>query len=191
MRTCPIHLRGRRGFSLLEVVVVLVLFGAVLSITLGRLRISEEREVEMASSEVVRLLDMARAKAIATRRGVRVRFDGVNARVTAYLDHDRDGTITESQTEQDAFQGFGTQKLRRGVRFGRGSASAFPGDSLSGAITLPGEALEFDSRGIPTPLGTSGVLYIRHNAEESVVAAISVTGSASFRLWRWLDGAWR
>lgn len=175
----------------MEAIVVMVLFGAVLSISLSRLRISEEREVEMAAAELVRLLDMARAKSIASRSSVAIVFDEVNAGYVAYLDHDRNGTLAKSSTEVDAFQAFGSRKLRSGTRFGRGSADPFPTDSLSGAITLASDQVQFDSRGVPTPLGSSGVLYLRHTRDADVVAAVTVTGSASFRLWRFVDGAWQ
>lgn len=175
----------------MEAVVVMVLFGAVLSISLSRLRISEEREIEMAAAELVRLLDMSRAKSIASRSSIAITFDEINASFTAYLDHDRDGTIAKSNTEVDAFGAFGKRKLRSGTRFGRGAADPFPSDTLSGAVTLPSDELRLDSRGVPTPLGTSGVIYVRHNRDENVVAAVTVTGSASFRLWRFIDGAWQ
>ncbi len=69
-------------------------------------------------------------------------------------------------------------------------STAIPDDGGSGAITLPGSRVEFDSRGLTTPMGTGGVIYLRHEVKATAVTAIAVSPAGSIRLWTWRNGAW-
>lgn len=181
----------RGGFTLIEVVVTLMVLGVVVSVAVGRFGLSEERQVEIAGSDLVRKLDMARTKAIAARTSTLVAFDEMNREFTGYLDDDRDGSFDKDAAEVQAFHEFGEVDLPRGVIYGRGAADPFPGDSLTGAVTLPDAEVVFDTRGVPTPLGTRGVIYLRHSSSDEIVAAVTVMPSGSFRVWRFHDGAWQ
>ena len=79
----------------------------------------------------------------------------------------------------------------RNVGFGRGDAGPLPGDVGSGAVTVPGGVVEFDSRGLTFPFGAKGGIYLVHERDPQAVAAVSVSGAASFRVWSQRDGVWR
>ena len=167
--------RCERGVTLAELVVAMALLGLVMTVAIPRLYVSAERRVEIAASQLVRDLDLARTKAIASRKAVRLVFDGSAGSYKAFADHDRDGTISEIQLEADEVQGLGRTAIEKFTKFGRGSSIPFPGDAGSGGITLPSEKLEFDSRGMTVPFGTGGLLYLQHESHPEIVAL--VTGS--------------
>lgn len=118
-------------------------------------------------------------------------FDVTNNRYVSYLDHDRNAAFGESAAEMAAFLGSRWTRLNGEVRFGRGSTSAAPGDDGSGAVTFAGSRLNFDSRGIPLPLGSTGYIYIHHINAPDAVAAIRVrpSGAADYALFR--GGVWQ
>ena len=183
--------KDERGLSLAELVVAMALLGLVMTVAIPRLYVSAERRVEIAASQLVRDLDLARTKAIASRKAVRLVFDSSLGAYKAYGDHDRDRTIMETTQEADEVQGLGRSKLEAHVKFGRGSSTPFPGDLGSGPITLASEKLQFDSRGMTVPFGASGLLYLQHAEHPEIVAVVTVSGSASFRMWKFKDGEWK
>ena len=65
------------------------------------------------------------------------------------------------------------------------------GETGSGSITWASSRADFDSRGIVTPSGTSGTVYMQHANKPEEVVAIAVAPSGSVRLWTYHDGAWR
>ena len=133
--------------------------------------ISPTRRVENMAYLIGAQLEMARTHSLGNRQLVRVDFDVVNASYTAYADHDDDDAITGVAAEIDAFPEFGARSLDDLVVFGRGSASAAPGDSGSGAVTMASERFSLDRQGVPTPWGTMGTIYLTHSRDDSAVAA--------------------
>lgn len=184
----------RSGFTLIELLMVVTLILVLTSIVAPSFRMSPERRVQNQAFEIVAELELARTQALGTRRLVRVQFDVGGAGYTAFVDHDEDDAIGAVAAEVAAFPEFGVQSLEDLVVFGRGSADAFPGDPLAGAVTLPGNFLELDDQGIPTPWGTRGTIYLTHARDNDAVSAISVSSSGAFRAWRWWPGSpgtWR
>ena len=41
------------------------------------------------------------------------------------------------------------------------------------------------------PFGTQGVIYLRHRDDPTVVAAVTVTGAGSVRVWNYRGGTWQ
>jgi hypothetical protein len=165
----------------------------ITSIVSPTFRMTPTREVENMAHLLVAHLEMARSESLGERRVVRVDFDIPGDTYVAYADHDANDSISAVAAEVEAFPAFGTRELADRVVFGRGSASAIPGDATSGAVTLPGNVLLLDRTGLPDPWGTMGTIYLTHERDNSAVAAISVTSSGSFKAWRWWPspGEWR
>jgi hypothetical protein len=153
-------------------------------------------------------LEASRAMAMATQKKVRLTFDEVETSTQGYLDVDADGVITGSAVEQVAFNKHGRGKWqsnkgkRRGkgkkgdggpeVAFGRGAAPPLPIDSVrAGSVTLPDGHLELSKRGVTDPFGASGAIYLYHTGHPEAVAAISISGAASLRVWTYRSGAWQ
>lgn len=185
--------RRHMGFSLIELLVVVTVLLTLTSIVAATFRMSPSRRVENTAYVIVAHLELARSHALGNRRLVRVNFDIPSETYTAYADHDDNGTLTGIAAEIEAFSAFGVRELDDQVVFGRGVATALPGDTAVGPITLAGGHLTFDKQGIPTPMGSMGTIYLTHARDPSAVAAISVASSGSFKAWRWAAdlGAWR
>lgn len=186
---------GRRdaGFSLIELVVVVSIILVLTSIIGPTFRVSPTRRVENMAHLIVAHLELARTRSLGNRQFVRVDFDVSGGSYVAYADHDDDDAITAIAAEIQAFPEFGRRTLDDLVIFGRGSASALPGDSGSGEVTFANDRFLLDNQGIPTPWGTMGTIYLTHSRDNSAVAAIAVASSGSFKAWRWWPGPgeWR
>jgi len=183
---------SRTGFTMIELLTVIAVVGIMMSIVVPRMRITATTEAQLAGMQLAQDIDLTRTRALSTRSRARVSFTtGTSASYTGYLDTDGDSTITESNEERLALQAFGTQPLPPRMTIGRGSASSIPGDVGSGSITLANSRVEFDSRGLPTPMGTSGTVYLRQTEDPSAVVAVAVSPSGGVRLWTWRGGSWQ
>ena len=170
MRTtmrCP-----RCGFSLIEVLIVVVLIGLMMAIVVPRFRVSQFAKTREAAEQLARDLEAARSRALATRSLARIAVNQGAGTYTGYLDTDRDGALAQSAAETAALTIFGSRALDPDVRFGRGTAADVPGFAGAGSITLPNSRVDFDARGLTTPLGTRGVIYLRSATDTTAVTAV-------------------
>ncbi len=190
--------RGARGFTIVELVIVMAMSAILVSIVAPRLQVSPTRRVQGTAHQIAGHLELARSRALGQRQLTRVVFDSTAQpqTYTAYVDHDRDGNIGEDDVEVSAFGEFGARELEMFVEFGRGGASTFPGDPSLNAVTLASTStglhtLNLSVQGVPEPWGTTGTIYLVHQDDPDVVAAISIASSGSFRAWRWFQGEWQ
>lgn len=195
-------LRSRLGFSLIELVVVMLMIAVVVTISLpSALRPSPANQVDSAARALTRDLEQLRMRAIAAKRHVRVSFDRSGNFYTAFMDITPARLVSFSgSSEEVRASGLLTRgsnggvpgvPLARGVVFGVGDASSGPrGASASDAITLEGGQVEFDSRGLVTPPGSGGVVYLTHEDDPGTVAAVTISGASAFRTWRYRAGRW-
>lgn len=183
--------RGRAGFTLIEMMIVVVVMGLAMMIAIPRFRASDKTKARQAATQLTADLELARAKAMARRATVRVVFNTATNSYTGYLDFDRDGVINESTAERDSLHAFGTRTLPNSATFGRAGQvdiTNFPG---AGAITFGTPQINFDGRGLTTPFGTRGVLYVQLASDTGAVAAVTVSGAGGIRLWTSEGGYWR
>lgn len=183
----------RDGFTLIELILVVVLISIMTSIVAPMWRVSPARRVENMAHLLATEMELARNQALSERRIVRIDFDVAGGSYVAYADHDGDDSIGAVAAEIAAFPAFGSKTLDQFVIFGRGGASAVPGDAGLGAVTLASNQLLLSDQGVPDPWGTMGTIYLTHSDDNSAVAAISVASSGSFKAWKWDAGAstWR
>lgn len=185
--------RSTRGFTLIELVVVVAMLIILTGIVAPRLPVSPTRRVEGRAHQMVAHLELARSHALGRRQMTRVIFDEMASTYTAYVDDDRNDAITEIAAEVSAFPAFGVRELGNFVQYGRGNALAVPGDSLGIAVSLTNNKLNLSVQGVPEPWGTMGTVYLVHRDDKDAVAAISIASSGSFKAWRWWPdpGEWR
>jgi prepilin-type N-terminal cleavage/methylation domain-containing protein len=181
----------RRGFTLIEVLIVVVLIGMMLGIVVPRFRVSEATRARQAADQLVRDLEAVRSRALASRSLARVTFDAVAGTYTGYLDTDRDGALAQSALESTALAVFRTRLLEADVQIGRGAEPDLPGYAGAGAVTLTNGRVDFDSRGLTTPLGTSGVVYLRSTTDTSAISAVSISAAGAMRTWAYRGGNWQ
>ena len=163
----------------------------LVGIVAPRLQVSPTRRVEGMARQIASHLELARSNALGKRFMTQVVFDESARTYTAYVDHDRDGNITQhpSNVEVIAFPEFGERELEMFVDFGRGNASTIPGDPSLDAVTLASNRLDLSVQGVPEPWGTTGTVYLVHRDDLNAVVAISIASSGSFKTWRWSPGA--
>lgn len=186
------HLRGRvKGITLIEILVVIVMMGVLLAILIPRFRISPHTRVRQVADQMVRDLELARGRALSTRSWARVVFDPATQTYTGYLDFDRDSVFALSADEIDSLHGFRQRPLNDDVVYGRGAAPDVPGAPGAAVINFPGNAVDFDARGLTNPFGTRGVIYLSHPGDPNAIAAVTVTGGAGIRTWLYNGTTWR
>ncbi len=184
--------RERRGFTIIELLAVVMIVGIMMAVMLPKFRISEKTEVQLAGIQLAQDIDIARTRALSTREQVRVAFNGTTRKYGGYLDDNGDGTIAETAAEWQALRGFGIRELPIRVSFSRGSAGPIPDDATSGGIGLPNERIEFDSRGLTMPMGARGVVYLANDNDPYAVVAVQITPSGNVRFWTYhQDGGWQ
>lgn len=181
----------RLGYTLVEMLVVVTMVATMMAIALPQLRISGSTRVQLAGMQLAQDLDLARTRALSTRSSSRVAFASGSRNYTGYLDDNADGTIGETIAERDALRGFATRELPANVNFGRGSATAVPGDGTSTAITFASAKVNFDSRGLVTPIAAGGVVYLQDMTDPTAVTAVAVSPAGNMRLWTWRNGGWK
>lgn len=195
-------LRSRAAFTLIELIVVMLLIAVVVTVSLPRaLKPSPANQVDTSARALTRDLEQLRMRAIAAKRHVRVSFDRSGNFYTAFMDMTPARLATFSGTSEEvrasgllargSRAGLPGVQLARGVVFGLGDASSGPrGASASDAISLEGDQVEFDSRGLVTPPGSGGAIYLTHEDDPSAVAAVTISGASAFRTWRYRGGEW-
>jgi prepilin-type N-terminal cleavage/methylation domain-containing protein len=195
-------LRDRRGFTLIELVVVMLMLAVVATIALPRaVKSSPELQVDIAARALTRDLEQLRMRAIAAKRAVRVSFDASEDFYTAYMDITpmRLGAFSQTSDEVHA-SGLLTRgssggvpgvPLPRNVEYGRGSAASGPqGYPATDPVGLGNDWVEFDARGMVIPAGSGGVIYLVHADHPSAVAAVTISGASAFHAWRYRGGRW-
>jgi type II secretion system protein H len=198
--------QNSKGFTLIEMVIVVMIFGLMAAITIPRaMRVSPRQQVHAAARQVMRDLEAARMRAISAKRVVRMSFYQTKDFYAAYMDVSkaRKGNIEETEEEARASRflvrasesGIPGADLPNGVVFGGGNATAGPlGEVVSDPILFDSDLVEFDARGMVRPINgvrSGGVIVLVHKDDPEIVAAVTVTGSGAFRSWNWQDGKWR
>lgn len=182
----------RRGLTLIEILIVVTMIGIMIAIVAPHFRVTETSEAQMAGMQLVQDVDYARTRALSARALSRIRFDNNSSpSYSGYLDVDGDSTIAETADEMTYLHGSGRVPLPARIQFGRGSIPAIPGDADGSAITFANNRLDFNSRGIVQPIGTSGVIYLRNTNKAQAVVAVQITAAGNVRLWTYRDGTWQ
>ncbi len=182
--------RGRRGFTLIELLTVITMVGIMATIALPYFRVSPARRVRADARDIIRNLEVARTRALASKKNIRISFDVGEGDYTAYLDYDGDGSYNEDARESQE-SGVTPRTLGPSVQFGRGSAPALPQYPGTGAVTFTDDRVEFNNRGMTLPFGIRGAIYLTYVSDPTAVAAISISGSASLKIWEYRGGAWQ
>ena len=175
---------ARSAVTLIELVVVMVIIGIMVSMVAPKLRVTPMTWVRTEARLMMKDAETARNKALSEKKITRFKMVAGTNQYMSYIDDDADGVINESAAEMLAINAFGTRALDNSVVFGRGNAAAgIPGEAGVGAVTFAGSVINFDTRALPSPFGTSGTIYLTSTKDANAVYAIQMSGAGSFRFW--------
>jgi prepilin-type N-terminal cleavage/methylation domain-containing protein len=122
------HIHLPKGFSLAEVLVVMVIFGILAAMAVPRINLAPAATRSAATLTGSALL-VAQRGAIARQHNVVVAFDAAGRRIRVHYDTNNDGQVQGTEMAN-------WQPLPEGVVFGRAAAPA--GRAGSGAISFRG-----------------------------------------------------
>ena len=181
-----------RGFTLIEMVVVLAILGLFLTIAIPRMTTSAKTRVRQSAQQLAQDLELTRTRALTSRSAVRVTFDPASRSYRPYLDFNRDSVFAQSQAENDSLRAFARHTLAAGVQFSRpGGVPDLPMLPGAGSITLVSNRIDFDARGLTTPFGSKGVLYLSDPSDATAIGAVSITAASGIRAWIYQGGVWQ
>ncbi len=196
----------RTGFTIIEVVIVMLLAGVMAAIVLPRtMRRTPEQAVYQTARQLMRDLESARMRAIAAKRVVRVSFYVSKDFYAAFQDttEELSGIIAETESESRAARllsrgssaGIPGVELPANISFGAGAATVGPlSSATSDPIDFQNDRIEFDARGMVRPVSgvrKGGAIFLYHADHPSAVSAVTVSGSGAVRTWRYHSGKWR
>jgi prepilin-type N-terminal cleavage/methylation domain-containing protein len=198
--------RNRTGFTIIEMVIVMLLAGVMAAVVLPRaMRTTPQQEVQRTARQLMRDLESARMRAIAAKRVVRMSFYNSEDFYAAFQDTtpELSGIIAETESASRAARflsrasnaGIPGVELPANVTFGCGTATLGPlGTPPSDPIDFQDDRIEFDARGMVRPVGgvrKGGTIFITHREDPSVISAVTVSGSGAVRTWHYQSGKWR
>jgi Tfp pilus assembly protein FimT len=180
----------RAGFTMVELLVIVTMIGIMSASMLPKLRPTPSRLVRESARQLARDIELVRSRALSSKRVARLVLSTDSSWV-GYRDIEGDGVLIEDAAERDSLRSFGVRRLDARVKLGRGSVGAIAGWPVGNPTSFTGQRINFGQSGMTAPFGTQGVIYVRHRDEPNVVAAVSVTGAGSVRVWINRGGTWQ
>jgi len=207
-----LHVLNRRGFTLLEVMVTVVLVGIMAAIAVPSIRAwLPHYQLRMAKNDLVNTLYLGKMRAIATGHRMYVDFDPNGdgtlneAAFTGYLDTDDDGSrgeannaageneFTESQVVLPKRSG-GIPVVEFPGRISTGALDGTPavpnGSAIGDGIEANNDRIEFLPSGRVTLNGdgTLPTIYLRSDRDEQCAIQVNMLGQII--VYQWEDSAW-
>jgi type II secretory pathway pseudopilin PulG len=184
-------MRRRRGASIIEMITVMVIIGAVMAIVFPRLSVSPLQHTKTAAQQIAQDIELVRTRALSSRSFARISFvDGAGG-WGAFLDDDRDSVITGTEPERNAAAAFGHRDLPSNVLFGRGTAPPAPRDDLAaGPISFVSPWVDFDPRGLVAASGQTATIYLESLTDPNAVSAVQLSPAGNVKVLTYRDGQW-
>lgn len=167
---------GHKGFSLVEVMIVVALIGILLAVAVPNvLSWLPNMRLKAAARDLFSNMQRTRMEAVKTNQDWTIVFDTANGR---YQIRAGDGTIRQTVTFADDY--------RSGVGFGHGSATTPIAGPFDDNVTYSTNVVTFNGRGT----GNSGYVYLENVNQDATVYAVGTQTSGVIMLKKWTGGGW-
>lgn len=187
--------KGHQGFTLVEVIIVLLIIGVMMAIALPNIsKWIPNYRLKEAARDLYSNFQQVRILAVKENKNWAIVFDVTNDRY--YLcsdsgaDDDWSGTDDNIGTGDNAiFQTIDLVNYKNGIKFGHGNATqsatsppgAFPADNVSYAS----DVVIFN----PNGTGTAGYVYLDHE-DNTTTYVVGTLTSGSIQLKKWKSIIW-
>jgi Tfp pilus assembly protein FimT len=173
---------GTRGFSLIQMLIVVVMLGILALLSIPKLDFMRYR-LNADARNVTMMLAYAQRLAVSLQHNVQVTIDPVNRQIRTHEDKNDDGTYTSDER----IRGF---TLSDGVVFDRNGAPDLPEPAASNVLT----AVTFGRDG---SANTAGVIFLNTtrgmakgtNEDSRGLEIVRSTGRATW--YTYTGGSWR
>jgi len=176
---------NKKGFTLIEVIVVMVLIGIMAAIAIPSI-VSKvpDNKLKGAARDVYSALQRARTLAVKSNGNSAVIFDTANNKYDLCDDWNTTTSSCDGNLQTVSFDNIGA-----GIGYGHGNAAQdVPGGAFPlGDVTYAGNDVVFGPRGLGD---ASGYVYLDHQKNTTTYAIGSLT-SGSIRIYKWDGSAWQ
>ena len=184
---CKAHRHRQAGFTLLELIMVLVIFSILAAIALpGYLSWLPNYRLKSAARDLYSNMQKAKMEDIKENKDWAIVFDSANN--CYYICSDKGADNSWSATGDNSITT--TTNLlnyKNGIGYGRGSATVAAGAGFNGDdITYNSNVVVFNPRGT----GSAGYVYIDHQTHTTTFA-VGTVSSGSVRLLKWRGNKWQ
>ena len=191
-------MKREQGFTLIELMVTIIILCVLLGLAIpGFSRWIPNYRLRGAARDIYSNLQLAKMTAVKDRASCGVLFDVAGSRylvVNSGTNRTWESTSGSRAGDDVVLKTVNFSEYGSGVAYGPGSATGgVGGENVDNNVTLPGDGVVFDSRGMilsPTGAGsTGGYVYLQNNKNNAF--AVGVLSGGVIVLRRWTGSAWQ